>query len=164
VGVVVVAAALVAVRLPQGHLGLRRCAGGGGGGCVCLGLGPLLASRGLQSPCTAPPPPPFVRRCIPSPKREDTALHSTTFVNQALAHNGYSVVDAGDLPGAGLPEAVYATARALAVAGWPPVFVFVFDALWAYIIHRVWPTVVPALGPSCVYVPCAPGVQGWAAH
>lgn len=78
---------------------------------------------------------------------------------EELARTGYSVVDAGSLPGPDLPEAVYHTARALAAAGWPPVFVFVFDALWAYIVHRVWPTVTPVLGASCVL---EPSIYAWA--
>ena len=49
--------------------------------------------------------------------------------------------------------------RALAAAGWPPVFVFVFDDLWRYIAEHVWSCMTPVLGTTCVL---EPSIYAWA--
>ena len=42
--------------------------------------------------------------------------------------------------------------RALVAAGWPPVFAFVYDELWAYIAQYIQPVMASILGSSCMYV------------
>lgn len=45
---------------------------------------------------------------------------------------------------------IEAAVRALTAAGWPPVFVFVFDELWEYVAQYVQPAMATVLGPSCL--------------
>jgi hypothetical protein len=40
--------------------------------------------------------------------------------------------------------------KSLVAAGWPPVFMFVFDELWAYVAQYIQPLMSHVLGPSCL--------------
>lgn len=70
-----------------------------------------------------------------------------------LADTGYAVCQPDSLFSDSVCPALVAAVRKLTEDGWPPIFVFVFDALWVYVAKYVQASMGAILGQSCLLEP-----------
>jgi hypothetical protein len=67
-----------------------------------------------------------------------------------LSAKGYAVYESQEAFSREICPSLVNTIKSLVAAGWPPVFVFVYDELWAYVAQYIQPLMSQVLGPSCV--------------
>lgn len=69
-----------------------------------------------------------------------------------LAEHGYFVKRPASTPTVAALSQVAAFVRAIKADGWPPVFAFLCDEIWA-VIDALWPAMAQVLGDDCVLEP-----------
>lgn len=81
------------------------------------------------------------------------------FPLESLGKNGFAVHPPDETFQKTICPLLEAAINQLTSAGWPPVFVFVFDELWTYIAQYVQPAMGAVLGPACLL---EPSIYCWA--